>query len=310
MHLVQSFWSKPLLDEEGKKISNFSYSYWFNKHMFFYTHALSAILLNIFYKGQTILVTDKFGKALLVDSLGLKYDEVIVGLDVLNKYPKDLWALGKLYAYSILNKPFIHVDFDFLLTNKFSEKFENSCLVSYIHESDETRQKMYNEWLKNYLLKFSFPPIIRKYFLNYRSISYNAGVFGGNRIEIFKSLWTLSKDFIDHNINDIEKNSHEYKYSINVFLEQYLFACLAQDMNIDITCLHFNENDFPDDHPFLFKYANFPKYKSIYLPEQHIHMIAYGKSSINNAIYVSYFLRKLSPESWNMINELLENDAI
>jgi len=111
MEIIQSFWTKPLLEVKNNSFSLKSNAGWYNCHLNFISWTYSCLTLIKHYKNLT-LYTDKFGKIILIDLLNLPYTNVEVKLDVLKNYNSDLWALGKLYTYSIQNKPFIHVDAD------------------------------------------------------------------------------------------------------------------------------------------------------------------------------------------------------
>ncbi|MCR0982764.1 DUF6734 family protein [Roseomonas populi] len=65
--------------------------------------------------GRTRLVADGPGAELLVDGLGLAFDEVTLELDALEGVDPDLWALGKLHAYRAQSAPFLHIDSDVYL---------------------------------------------------------------------------------------------------------------------------------------------------------------------------------------------------
>jgi hypothetical protein len=307
MRIVHSFWSKPMLDEEGLYLSNLSYGSWVNKQMFYYTYVLSALLINKHYKGNTTLVTDKFGKKLLIDTLKLPYDEVIVELDYLNNYPKQFWALGKIYAYSLFDEPFIHLDYDFLLSKPFSHEFENADLVAYMDENDKSRQGPYKKCVNQYFVNYTLPESVEYHIKNYRNIAYNAGVFGGNKTQIFKELWANSKEIIDLNLSKIVSDAAQDTSSFtmtNVILEQYLFACMAQDKDLKVACLHQNENLLPDESNFWLSENNLPKYKAQYYPKQYVHMVGHHKASINNAIDIERILREIAPEYISLISNL------
>jgi hypothetical protein len=281
--------------------------------MFYYTYVLSALLIHKSYAGKTTLVTDKFGKKLLIDTLKLPYDEVIVELDYLNKYPKQFWALGKIYTYSLLNEPFIHLDYDFLLSKPFEKSFEDAALVAYMDENDDNRQGPYKKCINQYFANYTIPNGVQKYFDNYQKIAYNAGVYGGNKTEIFKELWHITEDIIDHNLTTILQDvvSNKASFSMtNVILEQYLFACMAQDKNLSVACLHQNENLLPDDSNFWLTENNLPKYKAQYYPKQYIHMVGHHKGSIDNAIAIENILKSIAPEYIYLINNLLTNQQI
>jgi len=66
---------------------------------------------------DTVLVTDREGKRLLVDRLGLPFVHVSTELDRLRTTDIDWWALGKLVAYSLQDRPFVHLDSDAFLWN-------------------------------------------------------------------------------------------------------------------------------------------------------------------------------------------------
>jgi hypothetical protein len=313
MRIVHSFWSKPMLDDEGKKISNLSYNNWVNKKMFYYSHVLSFILINKYYKGKTTLVTDRFGKSLLVDTLKLEYDKVVVELDCLNFYPSKMWALGKIYTYSLFQEPFIHLDFDFLLSKPFEKSFVEADLVAYMDENDEIRQKGYSDFVNKYFINYSLSENTKKYFFDYQRIAYNAGVFGGSKYSLFKELWNLTEEIMNDNQGkihtDLELNKESFSMT-NVILEQYLFACLAEEKKIKVKCLHQNDNSAIDELKFRFLEGNLPKYKVQYFPGQHVHMVGHYKSNIDNAVLIENILKKTSPESFFLVNDLLEKHLI
>lgn len=313
MRIIHSFWSKPMLDHEGRRISNLSYSNWVNKQMFYYTYVLSALLTQKYYSGRTTLITDNFGKKLLIDTLKLPYDEVIVELDYLNKYPKQFWALGKIYSYSLINEPFIHLDYDFLLSKPFDSLFEKADLVAYMDENDDSRQGPYKKCVNQYFIKYSLPSEVQKYITDYQNIAFNAGIYGGNHIRIFKELWRISQEIIDTNLSEIltdaAKDASSFSMT-NVILEQYFFACMARDKNLNVACLHQNENLLEDDNNFWQIGNNLPKYKAQYYPEQYIHMVGHNKNHIDNAIAIEHILQETAPEYLCLINNLLSKQKI
>jgi hypothetical protein len=71
---------------------------------------------------NTVLVTDTAGASLLVGELGLAFSEVSTDLDCLADAEPDWWALGKLAAYRVQDKPFIHVDSDVYLWGPLPER--------------------------------------------------------------------------------------------------------------------------------------------------------------------------------------------
>ena len=301
-----------MLNPQGDAIANLTYSNWVNKFMFYHTYALSALLVRKHYAGKTTLVTDTFGKELLIDKLELPYDEVIVCLDRLNEYPGEFWALGKIYTYSLFSSPFIHLDFDFLLASPFEPEFTEADLVAYMNENDSNRQKPYRKCVEDYFLNYRVSESIRRYFTDYQNIAYNAGVFGGTETDIFKELWAITKGIIDQNIEQIRTDAvadPRSFYMTNVILEQYLFACLARQKKLTVACLHNNENLLGDDN-FWLSQQNLPKYKVHYFPSQHAHMVGHNKGSIDNAILIRHFLRDIDPQRLATIDRLIRTGVI
>jgi hypothetical protein len=106
MRAVWSFWSKPL--QARKNIS------WCSELHHLLAWGLSLQTARRHYP-ETVLVTDRPGKKLLIDQLGLPFVHVSTELERLANVDPGWWALGKLLAYSIQDQPFIHIDTDAFL---------------------------------------------------------------------------------------------------------------------------------------------------------------------------------------------------
>lgn len=106
MRAVWSFWSKPYQARKGRT--------WREPHHHLLAWGLSLRQASKHYP-DTMLVTDKAGKALLIDQLGLDFKHVSTELEALRDADIGWWALGKLYAYSLQDRPFIHLDTDVFL---------------------------------------------------------------------------------------------------------------------------------------------------------------------------------------------------
>jgi hypothetical protein len=106
MHAVWSFWSEPYRRSRGHG--------WREPRHHWLAWALSVSLARQHFDTLQ-LVTDAFGKAMLVDELGLPFDKVETDLDDLAEVDPEWWALGKLAAYSRQNRPFVHLDADVFL---------------------------------------------------------------------------------------------------------------------------------------------------------------------------------------------------
>jgi hypothetical protein len=108
MRAVWSFWSKPCLERRGQA--------WLSPLHHLLAWGLSLRLAQRHHL-QTMLVTDTWGKRLLVDRLGLAFSSVSTELDCLANADAGWWALGKLFAYRLQHEPFVHLDTDVFLWN-------------------------------------------------------------------------------------------------------------------------------------------------------------------------------------------------
>jgi hypothetical protein len=106
MRAVWSFWSKPFDAYMGRV--------WTEPRHHLQAWGLSLRLASQHYP-ETMLVTDSPGKRLLVDCLGLEFRDVSTDLDRLREVDPGWWALGKLLAYSLQDRPFVHLDTDVFL---------------------------------------------------------------------------------------------------------------------------------------------------------------------------------------------------
>lgn|ERR1035437_3062114 len=106
MRAVWSFWSPP-------------FAAWNNCTWRSPMHHLLAWWLSLHtaskHYPETVLVTDRAGKRLLIDQLGLPFTEVSTELDSIAHAHPDWWCLGKLLAYSLQDQPFVHIDTDVFL---------------------------------------------------------------------------------------------------------------------------------------------------------------------------------------------------
>jgi|TARA_E500000318_G_scaffold111365_1_gene129708 hypothetical protein len=177
------------------------------------------------------LVTDRKGKQLLVDKLKLPYTKVTVVLDRLNHYPKQLWAVGKLYAYQIQEKPFIHVDGDVFVWERFGKELEDAELIGQHLDLEEGHYHYSIQHLEKN--KFNLPKEFKNDFDSRRRFdSSNAGIIGGNNIDFFKEYVDRAFHFIDTNVDKINKNVNGSSFAI--IYEQYLFSVLARNKGIEI----------------------------------------------------------------------------
>jgi hypothetical protein len=129
MRAVWSLWSKPFAAATAHG--------WHRPEHHLLAWGLSLLLARRHYP-ETALVTDSAGKALLVDTLGLSFTSVSTELDCLRDADPDLWALGKLVAYSIQDEPFIHLDTDVFLWRALPARLTSAPVLAQHREQFDT----------------------------------------------------------------------------------------------------------------------------------------------------------------------------
>lgn len=287
MKIIQSYWSHPDLSTRNQrefiKLN-------LNKYM---TFALSVLRAKKFYENVE-LYTDKVGKNLLIDLLELPYTKVHICLDDLTERYGEynhIWALGKIYTYSLQDEPFFHVDNDAFICKPLTD-FHNAPLVAQSFEMDNGHHKYNLRKLKRQLA--FFPE-----FLNTDSemlkdgSQYNAGIIGGNDLDFFKNFCRESFQFIDKNLHILNDLQGE-NICFPCIFEQYLFSCFAHHQKREIMTLlpmpktpldNFNSLlDFHDRQNTLF-----------------IHLIGDHKKEAHNMCIVAETLWQEFPEYYNRI---------
>ena len=251
MKIVHSFWSKPsIVIDNGTNEKTFGG--WRHKRYQYMSWALSCLTFKRYYPNIE-LVTDLAGKKILIDQLKLPYTSVKVELDCLNTYPEKLWALGKLFAYGLQNEPFIHVDNDIFIWEKFNDEIEKAQLLAQHVDDEEGHYSFAIKHLKE--RGMIFPSVIQTDLEIYnRFNASNAGIIGGNNIDFFKEYVKLAFEFVDANFNKIDKTLIGASYAI--IYEQYLYSALAREKNIKIELfLKGKENNIINLVNFMNKYG-------------------------------------------------------
>ena len=123
MKAIFSFWSKPYVGSLHKSCAGFP-----NEHYLKVSFEL-AILTARKHFSKIELVTDTEGADLLVNRFGLNFDQVNLALNECQDIPSDVWAAGKLKAYSIQKEPFVHLDYDLFLMKDLPEGFVNGQII-------------------------------------------------------------------------------------------------------------------------------------------------------------------------------------
>lgn len=157
------------------------------------------------------IYTDKVSYEFIKDVFDVKYEIVDFG-----RYRISFWNYPKLVTYSLQTEPFIHIDFDFLISEKISDNVLNSDIIT---EKIRGRNipKLHcsfidsDIWLKT-------PNIIC------------SGLIGGNNLQIWKEL----KEYADTIVNRYDIIIH---FNSLVGIEEVYVTYLQQKYNLKIAAL-------------------------------------------------------------------------
>jgi hypothetical protein len=180
---------------------------------------------------RTALVTDTAGAHLLVDELGLTFDEVDTCLDAIPEARNQLWALGKLYAYRQQREPFVHLDSDVYLWKPLSERLLTADVLvqnpeyapptdqTYYHPSSFIRRvQQANGWL---------PPELSAYLLAGGATAFCTGIFGGTATDLIAEYADRAIAILEHPANEPVWQSGSS--GDMVLVEQYYLAAFCFD---------------------------------------------------------------------------------
>jgi len=239
MKIVQSFWSKPFIETESLSLTDSRFNGGWPHRLFnYYSWALSCLQLRKFYD-QVELVTDEFGKEILIDKLNLPYTHVSVALNNINHFHPGLWALGKLYAYGMQNEPFLHVDSDVFIWKAFGDDIIRGSLVA---QNLENVKAPYSSTFKQICETFDrIPEFLWPVYKEPHCPCCNAGILGGRDISFIKAYVAEAFSFLTDNLADVERVvTRTNAGHLNVIMEQVIFYAYALYSNLAISYL------FPD----------------------------------------------------------------
>lgn len=286
MKIVQSYWSKPDIENTN----------WVEKKLHYFSWALSCLKLKQYYDNVE-LVTDQAGKELLIDQLQLPYDSVRVELDSLNEYDPLLWALGKIYAYRVQDEPFIHVDGDIFIWAKFPDGIESADLIAQHEEDSYEFSNVYYDGLLKANLN-SYPEAILKYRKDVTTniMQTNAGILGGNDIDFIQRYCKEAFRFVEE--NKVKALAVKHPGMFNTIFEQYLFYCMANVENKTIKYLFEEKIDcnFEEIVPF----------KDIPYSAQFIHVLGSHKRNIFFNQKIIQYLWYEFPEYYNRVSHFIQ----
>ncbi len=257
MKIVQSFWSKPLLNAKHIDRDTVSIGGWPDFETFLASWALSAMSIQKCYQNLN-LYTDGFGKRVLIDLLELPYENCHEVFDSIYTIDSSFWAAGKLFVYKSQEVPFIHMDGDIFIWEKLnSELFAGEIFAQNREENFGLYHNLYTTFLDGIAL---MPKEVKPYFEeSHQFEGINMGVFGGNNIKFIKEYANSALTYVLKNQKFLLKKRTPY---INHFFEQFLLKCFVSYYDIKVSYLFDTiSNDFQEvlklhHAPFKSKYVH------------------------------------------------------
>jgi len=229
MRAVWSFWSKPFQAHQRYR--------WREPHHHLLAWGLSLKVARSHF-AETQLVTDTPGKAMLVDRLGLQFDDVRTDLDALRDANPGWWSLGKLVAYSLQEEPFVHLDTDVFLWKALPPSLTSAPVLTQcpeIHSWDEP-------WGAPGQIETLFArhglslPAEWEWGSSVNTGTFreeNCGIMGGNRVDFLRHYAQTA-------IRLIQDPAHRAAWAevtnqgvLMIILEQYVLAACLEYHRID-----------------------------------------------------------------------------
>lgn len=223
MRAVWSFWSKPFKAYKGR--------IWREPSHHLMAWGLSVTLARRHF-AETCLVTDSEGRALLVDELGLQFDSISTKLDLLHTADPGWWALGKLTAYSLQDRPLVHLDTDVFLWKALPPSVAAAPVFAQCPE----QHGLQNAWCGPRDIEALFDrygaslPVEWQWASSRNTVSFsevNCGILGANRFDFIRHYAETAIRLVTDPAHRALWAELPDKSGFNMLLEQYfLAACL------------------------------------------------------------------------------------
>lgn len=227
MRAVWSFWSKPLRTRQSIG--------WYSEFHHWLAWGLSLQTASRHYP-ETVLITDRWGKRLLVEQLGLPFVHVSTELERLERADSGWWALGKLVAYSIQDEPFVHIDSDAFLWKPLPRHVIGSpvfalCPVFYANECNPLPLEIERAFRERGLKL----PLEWDWSRSRGSTCFReeaCGILGGSDVAFLRHYAHTAVSLVLNSENAEAWSRLPDKISLNTIVEQFLLgACIDYHRN-------------------------------------------------------------------------------
>ncbi len=216
---VWSFWSRPFQAQK--------HALWRSPLHHLLAWGLSVRKAAQFYP-DTMLVTDRAGKRLLVDQLGIPFRHVSTELDQLSEIDPAWFSLGKLVAYSIQDRPFVHFDADVFLWKPLPPHVAQASVVAqcpeyHNHGADSPLGRIESEFAAHGTrlpIEWELTRARHNSWLR----EENCGIVGGSNVDFLRHFARTALHLVMSPENSAAWKSLGDPYPFNWCLEQFLLA--------------------------------------------------------------------------------------
>jgi hypothetical protein len=223
MRAVWSLWTKPLTSGSPPG--------WYSDRHHLLAWILSFELARRHYP-ETALITDDAGAAMLLDGLGLEFGSVSLALNTLADHDPNWWAIGKLYAYSLQETPFVHIDNDVFLWERLPPELERASVLAQHPEYETYGASYYRPESIEYDVRRhgGWMPEAFEHYMPLGGVLKiaNCGIMGGCLIDFIRYYAREAICFIEHPANRPVWRGRPRLHEDFVVLEQLMLsACVA-----------------------------------------------------------------------------------
>lgn len=241
MNILMSLWTKPCTNGKAHGYSTVE-------------NMVNSIILssNVIKKkyDNIIFYTDKLGYEWIEPFLDqLPFSKIEVVMDEINWLDDNYWSLGKMYVYSLQKEPFLHIDNDVFIWEKFTdEMLSKDFLFQEIEKFGDKLFNFYDKGLKIYGL--AIPKEIEV--LN---AAFNCGIFGcltQEGLKIIQDYYDIGYKFVKKTkvIPNIDKEAISERALASVIIEQVFIYSLVVKNNLTYSLLS------DDNYKYKIKYTH------------------------------------------------------
>ena len=260
--------------------------------------ALSCLQLRNIYENVTLYANSPAAH-LLIDTLQLPYTELHLTHDRLTLVHPDLWALPKIYTYSLQEASFTHVDGDVFLFDPLPSRLPTGELIA---QNVEIITGYCTSSKKELMQHFTFfPPCVKKDFESNTPIhAVNAGILGGNNLSFIHEYARSAFEYVHKNANNLQNINVN---CFNIFFEQHLFYALAKEKNIPVEVLF---SDIIKDN----EHKNMGNFHEVPFKISYLHLLGHFKRDEYTCIRMADKLRELYPDCYYQILALCRKNKV